>query len=108
MFGKIVCCKMADALPKSGLFFDELSKIRVLEPEVAQETNELKEECRDFVESKYRKSRAVVTKLFQLVERLYHDALPDMKNFYGIIQTLYNINKREIYYGGRISINNYY
>ncbi|XP_069695064.1 intraflagellar transport protein 20 homolog [Periplaneta americana] len=41
---------MADALAKSGLYFDELSKIRVLEPEVAQETNELKEECRDFVE----------------------------------------------------------
>jgi intraflagellar transport protein 20 len=45
---------MADSLAKSGLYFDELSKIRVLEPEVAQETNELKEECRDFVQSKYR------------------------------------------------------
>jgi intraflagellar transport protein 20 len=43
---------MADSLAKAGLYFDELSKIRVLEPEVAQETNELKEECRDFVESK--------------------------------------------------------
>jgi hypothetical protein len=48
---------MADSLAKSGLYFDELSKIRVLEPEVAQETNELKEECRDFVESKYRMYR---------------------------------------------------
>jgi hypothetical protein len=48
---------MANALGKSGLYFDELSKIRVLEPEVAQETNELKEECKDFVESKYRKFR---------------------------------------------------
>jgi hypothetical protein len=45
---------MADSLAKSGLYFDELSKIRVLEPEVAQETNELKEECRDFVQRKYR------------------------------------------------------
>ncbi|GFG29611.1 hypothetical protein Cfor_00672 [Coptotermes formosanus] len=41
---------MAGALAKAGLYFDELSKIRVLEPEVAHETNELKEECRDFVE----------------------------------------------------------
>jgi intraflagellar transport protein 20 len=48
---------MADSLAKSGLYFDELSKIRVLEPEVAQETNKLKEECRDFVESKYRMYR---------------------------------------------------
>lgn len=52
MIGKVVCWKMADSLAKAGLYFDELSKIRVLEPEVAQETNELKEECRDFVESK--------------------------------------------------------
>jgi hypothetical protein len=45
--------KMAGALAKAGLYIDELSKVRVLEPEVAHETSELKEECRDFVESKY-------------------------------------------------------
>ena len=46
--------KMADeALAKAGLHFDELNKIRVLEPEVAQQTRELKEECKDFVDSKY-------------------------------------------------------
>lgn len=44
---------MADeALAKAGLHFDELNKIRVLEPEVAQQTRELKEECKDFVDSK--------------------------------------------------------
>lgn len=43
---------MADeALAKAGLHFDELNKIRVLEPEIAQQTRELKEECKDFVES---------------------------------------------------------
>ncbi|KAL8567250.1 Intraflagellar transport protein 20 [Nucella lapillus] len=43
---------MADeALSKAGLHFDELNKIRVLEPEVAQQTKELKEECKDFVDS---------------------------------------------------------
>ncbi|XP_041348849.1 intraflagellar transport protein 20 homolog [Gigantopelta aegis] len=43
---------MADeALAKAyGLHFDELNKIRVLEPDVAQQTNELKEECKDFVD----------------------------------------------------------
>ncbi|KAH9502435.1 Intraflagellar transport protein 20 [Bulinus truncatus] len=42
---------MADeALARAGLHFDELNKIRVLEPEVAQQTRELKEECKDFVE----------------------------------------------------------
>lgn len=45
---------MADeALARAGLHFDELNKIRVLEPEVAQQTTELKEECKDFVDSLY-------------------------------------------------------
>ncbi|XP_022200175.1 intraflagellar transport protein 20 homolog [Nilaparvata lugens] len=39
---------MADKLTKSGLYFDELNKIRVLEPEISVKTNELKEECKDF------------------------------------------------------------
>lgn len=38
--------------PVPGLFFDELSKIRVLESDSATQTNELKEECQDFVDSK--------------------------------------------------------
>ena len=38
--------------PVPGLFFDELSKIRVLESDSARQTNELKEECQDFVDSK--------------------------------------------------------
>ena len=43
---------MADeALARAGLHFDELNKIRVLEPDVAQQTVELKEECKDFVDS---------------------------------------------------------
>ncbi|XP_048735102.1 intraflagellar transport protein 20 homolog [Ostrea edulis] len=42
---------MADeALARAGLHFDELNKIRVLEPDVAQQTVELKEECKEFVD----------------------------------------------------------
>ena len=45
--------KMADeALSRAGLHFDELNKIRVLEPEIQQQTSELKEECKEFVDSK--------------------------------------------------------
>jgi hypothetical protein len=40
---------MADAT--NGFHVDELSKIRVLEPDVYQQTQELKEECKDFVDS---------------------------------------------------------
>jgi len=40
-----------DAIAKAGLYFDELNKIRVLEPEVAAQTNDLKDECKEFLES---------------------------------------------------------
>lgn len=40
---------MADAT--NGFHFDELSKIRLLEPDVFQQTQELKEECKEFVDS---------------------------------------------------------
>lgn len=39
-----------DALTSStGLYLDELNKIRVLEPEIASETENLKDECSDFL-----------------------------------------------------------
>jgi len=40
-----------DAIGKAGLYFDELNKIRVLEPETAVQTNDLKDACKDFIES---------------------------------------------------------
>jgi len=36
-----------------GIYFDELSKIRVLQPEVLTQTEELKDECKQFVDSKF-------------------------------------------------------
>lgn len=46
--------KMADSLTKYGIYIDDLSKIRVLEPEAANQTNKLKDECQNFVSSKLR------------------------------------------------------
>ena len=41
-----------EALSHAGLYLDSLNKIRLLEPEGAQQTNELKNECKEFVDSK--------------------------------------------------------
>ena len=38
-------------LEKTGLHFDDLNKIRVLEPEIAQQTTNLKDECQEFISS---------------------------------------------------------
>lgn len=43
-----------DILAEAGLHFDELNKLRVLDPEVTQQTIELKEECKAFVDSESR------------------------------------------------------
>lgn len=48
---------MADSLAKYGIYIDDLSKIRILEPEAANQTNKLKEECHNFVSSTYTNSR---------------------------------------------------
>lgn len=42
------------ALGAAGLHFDELNKLRVLEPEVAAQTAQLREQCRAFVDSECR------------------------------------------------------
>lgn len=49
--GPLVMAK--DPLAEAGLHFDELNKLRVLEPDVSQKTTELKEECEDFVDSEF-------------------------------------------------------
>ncbi|KAH0948293.1 hypothetical protein HN011_012283 [Eciton burchellii] len=40
---------MADSLAKYGVYVDDLCKIRILEPEAANQTSKLKEECQNFV-----------------------------------------------------------
>lgn len=39
--------------PVDGFYYDELSKIRALDPEIAGRTQELKDECKEFVDSKF-------------------------------------------------------
>lgn len=39
--------------PIEGFHYDELSKIKVIDPTVAEKTTELKEECKEFVDSKF-------------------------------------------------------
>lgn len=45
---------MADPLTKYGIYIDDFSKILILEPEVANQSNKLKEESQNFVSSKSR------------------------------------------------------
>ncbi|XP_031840976.1 intraflagellar transport 20 [Nomia melanderi] len=60
---------MADSLAKYGIYIDDLSKVRVLEPEVANQTNKLKEECQNFV-SKITEFQTNSDQFIQIIEQL--------------------------------------
>lgn len=45
--------KMSEELQKAGLYIDDIYYLRVLDPKIATETNDLKEECNEYAESKF-------------------------------------------------------
>lgn len=42
---------MSDTLKSLNIYFDEVDKVRIIDPEVSQKTNDLKDECKIYVES---------------------------------------------------------
>ncbi|KAM9801545.1 intraflagellar transport protein 20 homolog [Neosynchiropus ocellatus] len=58
-----------DRLAEAGFYFDEVSKLRALDPEVSQKTSELKEECKEFVD-KIGHFQKIVGGLIELVDEL--------------------------------------
>lgn len=42
---------MAEILKNLDIYFDEVDKVRIVDPEVSQKTNDLKDECKIYVES---------------------------------------------------------
>ncbi|XP_076161506.1 intraflagellar transport 20 isoform X1 [Ptiloglossa arizonensis] len=63
---------MADSLAKYGIYIDDLSKIRILEPEVANQTNKLKEECRNFI-SKITEFQTNSDEFIEVIDRLANE-----------------------------------
>jgi len=55
--------------PLEGFYFDELSKVRVIEPDTAGETQELKDECKEFVE-KISEFQGLVGSFIEMVDGL--------------------------------------
>eukprot|EP00045_Choanoeca_perplexa_P020657 m.4803 g.4803 ORF g.4803 m.4803 type:complete len:135 (+) comp7200_c0_seq1:63-467(+) len=55
--------------PPEGIFFDEVSKVRVLDPESSQQTHELKEECTEFLQRMDAFQGSIGT-FIQMIERL--------------------------------------
>ncbi|CAH8434959.1 unnamed protein product [Schistosoma haematobium] len=57
---------MAESLAQAGLYIDDFYKLRIVDPRVAQETNELKEECEKYL-SKMNDFKVIIGELFNLI-----------------------------------------
>ncbi|XP_013420737.1 intraflagellar transport protein 20 homolog [Lingula anatina] len=85
---------MADeALARAGLHFDELNKIRVLEPEVSQDTTELKEECKDFVD-KMGEFQKIVGSFIDMVDKVSKEVEKEKMKAIGSRNLLKSIAKQ--------------
>ncbi|CAH8434464.1 unnamed protein product [Schistosoma rodhaini] len=57
---------MAELLAQAGLYIDDFYKLRIVDPRVAQETNELKEECEKYL-SKMTDFKMITGELLNLI-----------------------------------------
>ncbi|KAK1157490.1 intraflagellar transport protein 20-like protein [Huso huso] len=82
-----------DPLADAGLHFDELNKLRVLDPEVGQKTTDLKEECKEFVE-KISQFQKIVGGLIELVDELAQEAETEKMKAIGARNLLKSVAKQ--------------
>jgi len=82
-----------DAIAKAGLHFDELNKIRVLEPEIASQTNELKDECREFLD-KMTQFQKIVSGFIQLIDSVSNEVEKEKMKAIGSRNLLKSIAKQ--------------
>ncbi|XP_075993242.1 intraflagellar transport protein 20 homolog [Genypterus blacodes] len=82
-----------EPLAEAGFYFDELTKLRVLEPDVSQKTAELQEECKEFVD-KIGQFEKLVGGLIDLVDELAEEAESDKMKAIGARNLLKFVSKQ--------------
>lgn len=83
---------MADPLAKYGIYIDDLNKIRVLEPEVANQTSKLKEECQNFI-SKIVEFQTNSDEFIQLIDQLANEVEKEKMKTIGTRNLLRSVAK---------------
>ncbi|XP_075891990.1 intraflagellar transport protein 20 homolog isoform X1 [Nelusetta ayraudi] len=82
-----------DPLAEAGFYFDELNKLRVLEPDVSQRTSELKEECKEFVD-KIGQFQKIVGGLMALMDELSKEVETEKMKAIGARNLLKSVAKQ--------------
>ncbi|XP_045473403.1 intraflagellar transport protein 20 homolog [Harmonia axyridis] len=60
---------MSEILSRYGIYFDEVDKVCILEPEIFKQTNDLKEECKIYTE-KIEEFQKIGSKFISILEQL--------------------------------------
>ncbi|XP_014674271.1 PREDICTED: intraflagellar transport protein 20 homolog isoform X2 [Priapulus caudatus] len=82
-----------DTLVAVGLHLDDLKRLRVLEPDVAQETSELKEECKEFID-KIGEFQSIVGGFISMVDGLSKEVEKEKMKAIGARNLLKSITKQ--------------
>ncbi|XP_018429218.1 PREDICTED: intraflagellar transport protein 20 homolog [Nanorana parkeri] len=82
-----------DSLSEAGMHFDELNKLRILDPDVSQQTTVLKEECREFVD-KIGDFQKIVGGLIDIVDQLAKETENEKMKAIGARNLLKSITKQ--------------
>ncbi|CAG0879371.1 unnamed protein product [Cyprideis torosa] len=81
-----------EALAGTGLYFDELNKIRVLDPTVADQTSQLKDECESFTKN-ISEFQTITQSLISLVEKLRTEVDTEKTKAIGYRNLLQSVSK---------------
>lgn len=69
---------MSDFLSQYGIFFDEVDKVRILEPQVSKVTHDLKDECKNYtekIEEFYRIANKFIKMIGELAQKVENEKI---------------------------------
>ncbi|XP_065077197.1 intraflagellar transport protein 20 homolog [Ochlerotatus camptorhynchus] len=84
---------MSEEFGKSGLYIDDLYTLRVIDPEVANETNDLKDECEQFTD-KLTEFRRIIEQFASIVESFATEVDHEKMRAIGIQNLLKTFSKQ--------------
>ncbi|XP_064459549.1 intraflagellar transport protein 20 homolog [Ornithodoros turicata] len=83
----------SETLARVGLFVDELNKVRIVDPEVTKQTEELKDNCKEFV-SKMDEFQSIVDKYINVAEKLAESVEHEKMKAIGARNLLKSVEKQ--------------
>ncbi|CAH8430323.1 unnamed protein product [Schistosoma turkestanicum] len=85
---------MVESLAQAGLYIDDFYKLRIVEPTVSQETNELREECEKYI-SEMTDFKVIIGELLNLISYI-SEKVESQK-----LKVCFNKEQEHIYSGNR-------